>query len=113
MKNIDDIINELILSKPDSTSLAKMTKEAEAETDIIVENPSYIRKYREALKVSVKLDVQEFAQIQPYATAKEVLLTVLKDYDTDIPSSILLEMSKVILTDWAAFQVSKKELMLV
>jgi hypothetical protein len=83
------------------------------ERSVITGNTSYSKKYREALKASVKLDVQDFAQVQPNATAKEVLLDVLKDYDMDIPSSILLEMTKVILADWATIQASNKELVLV
>lgn len=111
MINMDDIIDELILSKPSPIALSKMTKEEELETDIITSNPSYTKKYSEALKASVKLDVQEFAQVQPNASAKEVLMTVLKDYETDIPSPILLEMAKIILADWAVFQTSKQQLM--
>ena len=113
MKNIDDIINELILSKPNLLSFSKMTNEEDIESDVIAENPSYDKKFREALKMSVKLDVQELAQNQPNTTAKEVLIAVLKDYDTDIPSPILLEMAQIILADWATFQASKKELVLV
>ena len=109
MENIDDIINGLILSKPDPIIHNKMTKEEEVEADIIAFNTSYTKKYREALKASVKLDVQEFAQVQPNATAKEALIAVLKDYDSDIPSPILLEMAKVVLADWAVFQTTKQE----
>jgi hypothetical protein len=112
-ENIDDIINELILSKTNNISTTEMTREEDIETDIITKNPSYGKKYREALKISVKLDVQEFAQVQPEANAKDVLVAILKDYDPDIPSPILLEMAKVILADWAAFQTVKNELVLV
>jgi maltose-binding protein MalE len=83
-----------------------MTNEEDIETEVIAENSTYNKKYREALKMSVKLDVQELSQVQPDTTAKEVLMAVLKDYDTDIPSPILLEMAQV-------FQASKKELVLI
>jgi hypothetical protein len=113
MKNIDDIINELILSKPNNISTSEMTREEEIETGIIVDNPSYQKKYREALKVSVKLDVQEFGQTQPEASSKDVLVAVLKEYDPDIPSPILLEMAQVILSEWETIQSSQKVLVLV
>ena len=113
MKKIDDIINQLVLSKPNHIVLDKMTEEEDLETDIITENPSYGKKYREALKVSVKLDVEEFGQTQPNATAKEALVAILKNYDTDLPSPILLEMAQIILADWETIQASKKDLVLV
>lgn len=106
-EKIDNIINELILSNPNPIALTKRVKETGIETDIIWKNRFYDKKYREALKVSVKLDVQEFGQTQPKASAKDVLIAILTEYDPDIPSPILLELARVILADWTTIQAGK------
>lgn len=106
-EKIDNIINELILSNPSPILLAKRAEEGDEAIDIIGKKRSYDKKYREALKVSVKLDVQEFGQTQPKASAKDVLIAILTEYDPEIPSPILLELARVILVDWTAIQTAK------
>lgn len=109
-EKIDTIINELIVSKSQNISLSKMNKEEDLEVEIITENPTYNKKYREALKMSIKLDVQELKITQPKASAKEVLTAILTEYDTDISAPILLDMAKTILKEWEAMQTAHNKL---
>jgi hypothetical protein len=74
---------------------------------------SYLKKkYRLALKFSAMMDLHEFAQTHPEWGAKDVLVEIMKNYFSDFPPVIVLEMAEYIVTEWEKIQASKKELVL-
>lgn len=67
----------------------------------------YRKKYRLALKLYATLDIQAYAKTQPNWAAKDVLAAIIKDYDPQLPSNILLEMTQFILEEWEKKQSTK------
>jgi hypothetical protein len=72
----------------------------------------YRKKYKLALQLYAKLDMAAYAQTHPEWGAKDVLAEIVKDYDKDLPSEILLEMAQYIITEWEKIQATNKELVL-
>ena len=82
--------------------------EAESQQMTVLANKSFFKeKYRHALKVSTKLDLLLLSQTYPEWTTKDVLSTLIKSYDPQLPSSILLEMTQFILAEWEILQTSR------
>ena len=69
----------------------------------------YRKKYRLALKLYATLDIQAYAKTQPNWAAKDVLAAIVKDYDPQLPSNILLEMTQFILEEWEKNQMTKQD----
>jgi hypothetical protein len=72
----------------------------------------YKKKYRLALQMYAIVDINEYAKTQPTWTAKDILAAIIKDYDPQLPSDILLEMTQFILQEWEKVQLSKKQIAL-
>jgi hypothetical protein len=68
----------------------------------------YKKKYRLALQIYAIVEINEYAKTQPTGTAKDILSAIVKDYDPQLPSDILLEMTQFILQEWEKIQLSKK-----
>jgi hypothetical protein len=106
--------NNTELEKPDIDGIPYryMTAEEEAELDIITQDSFYKPKYRNGLKIMTKLDVQEYYRAHPDCKAKDLLSDMMKEYNPEIPTPILLEMAQVILEEWERLTASKKDLVL-
>ena len=70
----------------------------------------YKKKYRLALQMYAIVDINEYAKTQPTWVAKDILAAIIKDYDPQLPSNILLEMTQFILREWDKVQISKKQI---
>ena len=82
--------------------------EAESQQMTVLANRSFFKeKYRHALKISTKFDLLLLNQTHPEWTIKDVLSTLIKSYDPQLPSSILLEMTQFILAEWEILQTSR------
>jgi hypothetical protein len=68
----------------------------------------YRKKYRLALQIYAIVEINEYTKTQPTWAAKDILAAIVKDYDPQLPSDILLEMTQFILQEWEKVQLSKK-----
>ena len=90
-----------------------MTKEESAKVADMAKKSFYKPKYRQALKVTTQLDVREYCQTHPDASAKDVLIEIMKTYSPSIPPDILLDMAQVILSEWKTIQSSHNEFVII
>jgi hypothetical protein len=90
-----------------------MTEEESARVATITKNSYYKPKYRKALRTVTRMDVHDYFNKHPEATAKEVLADMIASYNPHLPSPLLLEMTEFILSEWETLQAEKKELVLV
>ena len=82
--------------------------EVESQQMVLMAKQSFFKeKYRHALKVSTKIDLLLLNQTYPEWTAKDVLSTLIKGYDPQLPAQILLEMTHFILAEWEILQTTK------
>ena len=109
MKKENDAINKLKIAKPETISLRYMTKEESAHAAILSKNSFLKEKYRHALKLTTKIKVYQSAQTNPEWSAKDVLVAIMKGYNSQLPSVILLEMAQFIVTEWETIQATKSE----
>jgi hypothetical protein len=107
---IDDAINNLIIARPETNSSELVQFKNNVETIEVRQKRYLTKKYRLALKLSALLDLQELAETHPEWGAKDVLFDIMKDYYSDFPAELVLEMSHYIVTEWEKIQASKKEL---
>lgn len=91
MTNI--ISHETIVSRP-------MTEAENEESKLISKKAFFKDKYRNALKTVTKLDIQELAKEHPDWCTKDVLVYIIKNYNPDLPSQILIEMTQFITSEW-------------
>lgn len=107
-EKIDDIKSQT--AKQDNIIIRYMTEEESAQAAIISKNSFFKEKYRHALKLTTKIKVYKYAQSNPNWSAKDVLIEILKGYNSQLPSSIILEMAQFIVTEWEAIHASKSEI---
>ncbi len=115
MKEIDyieDAISNLKIEPPKTNSVKLVQLNNTVET-VEARQKRYLRKkYRLALQFSAFMDLQELAKTHPEWGAKDVLVEIMKDYYSDFPAELVLEMSAYIVTEWEKIKASKKELVL-
>jgi hypothetical protein len=105
------VISQLSVARPNNMTVNLI--EGELNQSVVVDHKRFYRKkYKLALQLYAKLDMVAYAQTHPEWGAKDVLAEIVKDYDKDLPSEILLEMAEYIVTEWGKIQASKKELVL-
>jgi hypothetical protein len=57
-------------------------------------------KYRKSLKTLTKYEMRQFIKQYPDGQLKDVLVALIKDYNPELPPSILLEMTQFIISEW-------------
>jgi hypothetical protein len=90
----------------------QMTAEESTQMAIIAQKSLYKEKYRHALKSLSKMKIYEYYGTNPDWSAKDILLNVMKEYNPNLPSVVLIEMTQFILNEWESIKSSKKELIL-
>jgi hypothetical protein len=93
--------------------LRLMTDEEKDHTAHITRNSYFKKKYRMALEVTTKMMIQEMYEQHPDWSVKEVLVAAIKEYNSDLPSVLLLEMAQLIVTEWEKIQAKNKAMQLV
>ena len=104
--------NKVLLenAKAMSIPLRLMTAAEKTKVADMAKKSFYKPKYLQALKVTTQLDVREYCQIHEDASAKDVLIEIMKTYSPSIPPDILLDMAQVILSEWKAMQTTHNKL---
>jgi hypothetical protein len=92
--------------------LRLMTDEEKANTAHITRNSYFKKKYRMALDITTKMMIQEMYKQHPDWSVKEVLVAAIKEYNSDLPSVLLLEMAQLIVTEWEKIQAKNKAMQL-
>jgi hypothetical protein len=92
--------------------LRLMTDEEKAHTAHITRNSYFKKKYRMALDITTKMMIQEMYKQNPDWSVKEVLVAAIKEYNSDLPSVLLLEMAQLIVSEWERQQISKNSLVM-
>ena len=96
-----------------SEQFKRMADEEQAQMAIIAQKSLYKDKYRHALKSLSKLKIHEYYETNPNWSAKDILLNVMKEYNPNLPSIVLIEMTQFILNEWESIQASKNDMVLV
>jgi hypothetical protein len=109
MNDIDISISQFGVARPENSLVLLKTEE---RVPVLDSKKFYRKKYKLALQLYAKLDMVAYAQKHPEWGTKDVLAEIVKDYDKDLPSDILLEMAEYIVTEWEKILASKKELIL-
>jgi hypothetical protein len=86
--------------KRDDIKVGKMTEEQEKQSAIISQQILLKDKYRQSLKTVTKLVIQNLAKEHPDWCTKDVLVYIIKDYNPELPSQILIEMTQFITNEW-------------
>jgi hypothetical protein len=92
--------------------LRLMTEEEIAEKSKSTQNPFFKKKLHIALKVATEMSVHKLADEHPDWHAKDVLAEIIKGYNPEIPSVLLLEMAQLILDKWEKIQAKNKAMQL-
>jgi hypothetical protein len=110
----NDIKNIISLEKLQASGIKirLMTEEENVQMAELAKKSFYRPKYLSGLKFLTQYDVREYHETHPEAPAKDVLSEMMKTYNPDLPSDILLDMAKVILEEWESLKTSTKELAL-
>ena len=87
-----------------------MTEAENQQMRLLSKKSFFKEKYRHALKISTKIDLLLLNQTHPEWTAKDVLSSLVKSYDPQLPTLILLEMTQFILAEWEILQTTKSPL---
>lgn len=109
MNEIDIAISQFSVARPGNLTVVLKTEEQIPELD---NKRFYRKKYKLALQLYAKLDMVAYAQTHTEWGTKDILAEIVKDYDKNLPSDILLEMAQYIVIEWEKIQASKKELAL-
>jgi CBS-domain-containing membrane protein len=109
---LDNEINQLVLTKPKNSQVREMTDVEKERIEVITRNSYSKKKYRMALEVTTKMMVQDVYAQHPDWSVRDVLTTMLKEYNKDLPSTLLLEMTQLIVNEWEKKQTHKSDLAL-
>lgn len=109
MKNLDNDISQLQVSRPEHIPHRYMTEEEKIRVDIITKNSFRKEKFRYALKSHSQTKVYEFYKTNPEWGAKDILINVMKGFNPDLPSDVVLEIAQYILHQWETIQASNKK----
>jgi hypothetical protein len=110
MNDIDYAISQLNVAKPENLNVRLMTDEERTQMAMFDSKKYNRKKYKMALQFGAKMKLYELSITHPKWGAKDVLIDIMKDYYSDFPAELVLEMSHYIVTEWEKIQVSKKEL---
>ena len=102
-KENNDIIDDFIPHR-------YMTDAEQAQSALLSKKSFFKEKYRHALKITTQMKIQEYAQTHPDWTIKDVLIAILKGYNAQLPSAILLEMTPFIIIEWETILTNRTEL---
>jgi hypothetical protein len=86
--------------KKEDIKVKQMTKEQEKQSAMLSQQILLKDKYRQSLKMVTQMDIQELAKVHPDWCTKDVLVYIVKDYNPDLPSQILIEMTEFITSEW-------------
>ena len=78
-------------------------------TSVLDNKRFYKKKYLLALKLYATVEIHEYVKSQPSWGAKDVLIAIVKDYDPQLPSDILLTMTQFIVQEWEKVQTTKQQ----
>jgi hypothetical protein len=93
--------------------LRLMTDEEKAHTAHITRNSYFKKRYRMALEITTKMMIQEMYEKYPDTPLNDVLSAAMKEYNSDLPSVLLLEMAQLIVAEWERHQIAKSSLVMV
>ena len=93
--NISDIEETLT-----SIGASPMTESDILETASFSKTAFFKEKYRKGLKTLTKYEMRQFRKEHPDGQLKDVLVALIKDYNPELPPSILLEMTQFIIAEW-------------
>lgn len=89
-----------------------MTDEEKARLSHITRNSYFKKKYRMALEITTKMMIREMYEQYPDRPLNDVLSAAMKEYNSDLPSILLLEMAQLIVNEWERIQAKNKTLQL-
>ena len=110
MKKETNDISQLQIQRPEHILHREMTGEEKAQAAILSQKSFLKEKYRYALKLTTQMKVHEYAQTNPEWGTKDVLIAILKGYNSQLPSIVILEMVQFIMNEWENITINKKEL---
>jgi hypothetical protein len=93
--NISDIEEALT-----SIGASQMTEADILETATFSKTAFFKEKYRKSLKTLTKYEMRQFRKLHPDGQLKDALAALIKDYNPELPPSILLEMTQFIISEW-------------
>jgi hypothetical protein len=82
------------------TGASPMTETDILETETFSKMAFLKEKYRKGLKTLTKYEMRQFVKQHPEGQLKDVLVALIKDYNPELPPSILLEMTQFIISEW-------------
>lgn len=89
-----------------------MTEEEKAKNPIDPVKSFRKEKFRRGLKSHSQTRVYQFYKTNPEWGAKDILINVMRGYNPDLPSDVVLEIARYILEQWDIIKASNKELAL-
>jgi hypothetical protein len=92
--------------------LRLMTDEEKAHTAHITRNSYFKKKYRMALEVTTRMMIREMYEQYPNRPLNDVLSAAMKEYNSDLPAVLLLEMAQLIVNEWEKIQSKNKTMQL-
>lgn len=98
MKKENDILS--VAEQHALIGLSPMTEADILETAAFSQTAFFKEKYRRGLKTLTKYEMRQFRKEHPDAQLNEVLAALVKDYNPELPPSILLEMTQFIISEW-------------
>lgn len=108
----DKEISLLDFSKPKNILVREMTDEEKARISHVTRNSYFKKKYRMALEVTTKMMIREMYEQYPDRPLNDVLSAAMKEYNSDLPSVLLLEMAQLIVNEWERIQAKNKAMQL-
>jgi hypothetical protein len=83
-----------------SIGASPMTEEDILQTDVLFENAFFKEKYRKGLKTLTLNDMSQLKKQHPNWQLTDILSAIIKDYNPELPPSILREMTQFIISEW-------------
>jgi hypothetical protein len=80
--------------------VSPMTEADILESTTFSKNAFFKEKYKKSLKTLTKYEMRQFIKQHPDGQLKDVLAALIKDYNPELPPSILLEMTQFIISEW-------------
>jgi hypothetical protein len=92
--------NEISELSYESIGASPMTEADIIQTDALLKNAFFKDKYRNSLKSLAKSEMNLLKKQYPKWQLKDVLIAIIKDYNSELPPSIFLEMTQFIISEW-------------
>ncbi len=77
-----------------------MSDTEEIAANALLKNSFFKEKYRKSLKTLTKVEMRQLQKVHPEWQLKDVLSALFNDFNPELPSSILLEMTQFIIVEW-------------